>query len=143
MTKQQQSRVLRNYRNLPPTKFYVLNQRIRKGLAENQRIPQSTWAANPDLIASYFAASDKHETVYHEASYGSSLVIAEREILQKQLINYLDEIAADLEAEAVRNPEIILSSGFDLAKDRRNSSRKKAPVIPAEAITGEHHGNNP
>jgi len=142
MTRQPQGRIMRNYRNLPPTKFHTFNQRVKKSLAENQKVPVSTWGSNPDLIASYFATSDRHDAVYHEARYGSILVIAERELLQTQLVNYLDEIAADLEAEGVRHPDILLSSGFDLAKERRNSIRKNV-VVPAEIFTGEHHESNP
>ena len=140
---QQQTRALRNFRNLGPTKFFVFNQRVHRSLANNPKIPSSTWGARPDLLTLYFAASDKYYAVFHEASYGSSLAIAQREILQQQLVNYLDEIIADLEAEAVRNPEILISSGFDLTKERRTHNRKKAPVIAEEVTTGEHSGGNP
>ena len=143
MNVHQQNRVLRNYRNLPPRKFHAFNQRIVKALTDNPKIPASTWGSNPSLLASYMAVSDKHNAVYHEACYGSVLVIAERELLQVQLVNYLDEIAADLEAEAVRTPDMLLSSGFDLAKERRShSTRKKTAQAAAETITGEHHGSN-
>ena len=136
-----QSRVLRNYRSCAPGKFHVINQKVSKGLTNNPKIPSSTWGANPDLLTSYLATSVKYDSVYHAASYGSILDIAERELLQAQLINYLDEIAADLEAEAVRNPEVLLSSGFDLAKERRGNTRKKAVLAAAEATGTEHHGD--
>ena len=140
MTLYDLGRILRNYRCMGPGKFHVFNQRVRKALTDNPKIPKSTWGANPGLLASYFAASDKHDAVYHAASYGSTLDIAERELLQKQLIIYLDEIAADLEAEAVRNPEMLLSSGFDLAKERRGiNTRKKAAQAAAEGTSAEHH----
>ena len=143
MTIRAQIRVLRNYRNLAPAKFHTFNQRVVKALIGNPKIPASTWGANPDLLASYMAVSDKHNAVYHEACYGSVLMIAERELLQAQLVNYLDEIAADLEAEAVRTPDMLLSSGFDLAKERRShNTRKKAAQTAAEASTGEYHGSN-
>jgi hypothetical protein len=132
-------RILRNYRSLGPGKFHVFNQRVRKGLTDNPKIPVSTWGANPDLLTSYLATSDKHDAVYHAAGFGSVLDIAERELLQAQLVNYLDEIAADLEAEAVRNPEILLSSGFDLAKERRGNTRKKSALAVAEGVDVEHH----
>ena len=140
---QQQARALRNYRNLGPTKFFIFNQRVHRSLADNPNIPTSTWGAKPDLLTLYFAASDKYDAVFHEASYGSSLVIAQRDILQQQLVNYLNEIVADLEAEAVRNPDILLSSGFDLSKERRSRTRKKGPLIATEVMTGEHSEGNP
>lgn len=140
MTLNVPSRILRKYRSMGPSKFYSFNQRVRKALFNNPKVPGSTWGANPGLLTSYFEASDKHDTVYHEATYGSSLVIAERELLQQQLTNYLDEIAADLEAESVRNPELLLFSGFDLAKERRGNTRKKAVLAAAEITAAEHHG---
>jgi hypothetical protein len=133
---------LRNYRHLPPTKFHGFNLRVWKGLTNNPRIPASTWLASPGLLASYFAASEKHDAVYHEANFGSVLVIAERELLQAQLVNYLDEIAADLEAEAVRTPDMLISSGFDVAKERRGSTRKKASQAAAQVSSTEHDGSN-
>jgi hypothetical protein len=133
-------RILRNYRGFGPSKFHVINQRIRVALTDNPKIPETTWGSNPGLLASYLTTSDKYDAVFHEASYGSVLDIAERDLLQKQLVIYLDEIAADLEAEAVRNPEMLLSSGFDLAKERRGNPRKKAAPAAAEVASAEHHG---
>jgi len=132
-------RILRNYRSLGPGKFHIINQRIKTALTANSKIPQSTWGSNPGLLASYLTTSDKYDAVYHQASYGSVLDIAERDLLQKQLVIYLDEIASDLEAEAVRNPDIILSSGFELAKERRGHPRKKAALAAAEVASAEHH----
>jgi len=106
-------------------------------------IPESIWAANPGLITAYFAASEKHDAVFHEAIYGSILMIAQREALQAELITYLDEIASVLEAATVRNPDLLLSSGFDLAKERRSSSRTKPTLSAAETASAEQAGSNP
>ena len=118
------------------------NRRVTKALTNNPNIPESTWGANPGLLTSYLTVSDKYDTVYHAASYGSVLDISQRDLLQQQLVNYLDEIAADLEAEAVRNPDMLLSSGFDLAKERRGNTRKKAVQAATEVIVAEQHGSN-
>lgn len=142
MTIQSQTRILRNYRNLSPSRFHAFNQRVRKSLADNKSIPESTWGANPSLLMSYFTASDRHDAVHHESHYRSVLVIAQRDLLQTQIVNYLDEIAADLEAEAVRNPALLVSSGFDLAKERRRSPRANAAKAASEAAT-EPDGSNP
>jgi hypothetical protein len=135
------SRILRNYHRLGPSKFHAFNQRVLKALADNPKIPASTWGSNPGLITSYFEASEKHDKVYHQANYGSSLDIAERELLEQQLINYLDEIAADLEAEAVRTPEILVYSGFDLAKERRGLNTRKKVVVTTEAVAAAEHNS--
>jgi hypothetical protein len=143
MAKPQPRRISRGYRSLPPAKFHAFNQRVCKGLSGNPLIPASTWGANPDLISVYLAASEKHDAVYHEASFGSILVIAQRVALEDELISLLDEIAADLEAAAVRNPDILLSSGFDLSKERRTSSRAKPALNVVEVSRVEHTGSNP
>jgi hypothetical protein len=138
----QQRRPLRNYRNLPPGRFHVFNQRVRRSLADPAKFPESMWAGNPTLIPSYFAASDKHDSTYREATYGSILLIAEREVLQAQLVNYLDEIASILEAAAIRMPDLLLCSGFDLAKERRASTRTKAPRVVTEVTRDAQHGSS-
>jgi hypothetical protein len=120
-----QRRILRNFHNMPPGKFHVLNQRVVKGVTDNDRIPESMWAPNPTLKSTYLATSEKYDQVFHEASFGSRLVIAQREILQEQLVIYLDEIASLVELAAVRTPEVLLSCGFDLSKERRGRPRAK------------------
>uniref|UniRef100_C6E1G6 Uncharacterized protein n=1 Tax=Geobacter sp. (strain M21) TaxID=443144 RepID=C6E1G6_GEOSM len=126
--------ITRNYRNLPPTKFHNLNQRVATSLADKTRIPDSVWVANPSLLQTYLTVSAKHDAVYHESMLGSKLVIAEREVLQAQLIIYLDEIALFLEMAAVRFPDILLASGFDCGKERRGRTRSKAvPAAPSAA----------
>jgi hypothetical protein len=143
MTKPPQRRISRGYRSLPPARFHAFNQRVYKGLTGNPLIPEPTWGANPGLILAYLATSEKHDAVYHEATFGSILVIAQQVALQAELILLLDEIAADLEAAAVRNPDILLSSGFDLSKERRTSSRAKPALHVVELPSGEHTGSNP
>lgn len=143
MTTHSQPRILRNYRNLPPSRFHAFNQKVRKNLADNQTIPESTWGTNASLLSSYLTASDKHDTVYHHALYRSVLEIAERDVLQAQVINYLDEIASLLEAAAVRNPALLLASGFDLAKERRSGARAKAARAASALSATEGDGSNP
>lgn len=122
----QNPRIQRNYRSLPPTRFHEANQRVRSALADKTRFPDTFWGENLELIQSYFAVSDTHDAAYHEAKYGSKLVISQRDVLQAQLITLLDQIVSLLEMAAVRNPEILLASGFDLTKERRGNTRAKA-----------------
>ncbi len=118
-------RIQRNYRTMNPGRFHAFNQKVKNGLTAHANLPESTWAANTTLMPSYLSTSDKHDAVYHESMHGSRLIISEREILQAQLIIQLDEIALVLEATAVRNPDVLLASGFDLTKDQRSSARAK------------------
>nr|WP_284694780.1 hypothetical protein [Geomonas sp. Red32] len=112
---------------MSPAKFYTLNQRIKKSIIGSKIIPESVWAGNPDLIPSYLATSDQHDLTYHGALDGSRLLISQREVLQAKTVEYLDEMASTLEAAAVRNPDVLLASGFDLGKERKSRSRKGSP----------------
>lgn len=135
------NQITRNYRNMPPTKFHAFNQKVATALADKTRIPDSIWGANPALLQSYLAVSAKHDAVYHESMLGSKLVIAEREVLQAQLVIYLDQIALLLEMAALRTPDILIASGFDSAKDRRGRTRQKAVPAALSAAPAEQEGD--
>ncbi|MBU5611438.1 hypothetical protein KOL99_00705 [Geomonas sp. Red51] len=133
MVRALQSRILRNYRFKTPSQFYTILLRVWKCLTDNPLIPVSVWAANPELLPLFLALAAKYHEVYQRAaSYASKLDIAEREVIQAQLIAYMDEIASVLEAAAVRNPEVLITSGFDLAKERRSIARGSAPQASSE-----------
>lgn len=139
----QSPRIQRNYRSQPPTRFHEANQRVRSALADKTRFPDSFWGDKLEVVQTYFTVSEKHDGVYHEAKYGSKLVISQRDILQAQLVTLLDQIVAFLEMAAVRDPEIVLASGFDLTKERRGGSRTKAAAAArmaekADAKEGEN-----
>ncbi|GAW65413.1 hypothetical protein GPEL0_01f0288 [Geoanaerobacter pelophilus] len=135
--------ITRNYRSMPPTKFHNFNQRVATSLADKTRIPESVWVANPSLLQSYLAVSAKHDAVYHESMLGSKLVIAEREVLQAQLVIQLDEVALILEMAAVHFPDILLASGFECAKERRGRIRfKAAPAAPSAAQPEQDENGN-
>ncbi|HJV66528.1 MAG TPA: hypothetical protein VJ550_12385 [Geomonas sp.] len=119
---------------MSPSRFHAYNQKTRNGLAGSSKLKES----NPALMSSYEATSDKHDSMYHQASYGSKLDIAERDRLQSELVDLLDEIASLLESLAVRSPDVLLTSGFDLAKERRNRTRSKAAL----AVTEEFNPSN-
>lgn len=128
-------RMLRNYRSMSPSRFHALNQRISKALTNNDKIPESTYATNPSLLPKYLSTSEKYDAAYHQALYCSKLDIAQRDLLQAQLVSYLDEIALLLEATAVRVPDILLTTGFDLGKDRRGRPRSKGQVTDSEEVS--------
>ena len=134
-------RMLRNYRHMAPSKFYIFNQGVRKGIGSG-KIPTSIWGANPDLPGWYLTASEKHDEVFHEAKHGSDVMIMQRDALQQQIVEFLDEMASVLEAASVRNVELLLNSGYDLAKERRGSTRPKPVVNLPEVATSEHQGSN-
>ncbi len=118
----------------------MVNQRVKTALIDKTRFPDSFWGANLALVTPYVETSDKHDAVYHESMLGSKLVIAERDVIQRQLVEYLDQIASFLEMAAVRAPEILLASGFNLTKDRRGRPKASAAnhdAAPAKDDEGE------
>ncbi|GFO70051.1 hypothetical protein GMLC_36300 [Geomonas limicola] len=126
-------RVLRNYRIMAPSNFHRSNQRIAANLGDKSKIAERVWASNPGLITNYLATSARHDTFYHQAQLGSKVDIAQRDALQAQLVIFLDEIAAILELAAVYDPNILIVSGFDLAKERRGHPRIKSAAAAAHA----------
>jgi hypothetical protein len=116
---------------MAPTKFHGANQRVATAVADKSKFPDRIWASNPGLIPAYLDTSARHDAAFHEAHLGSKLMISQRDVLQEQLVIYLDEIAAILELAAVYEPEILLLSGFSLAKERRANSR----TMPAAAAS--------
>lgn len=143
MVRPPQCRILRTYRCKTPSKFYNILLRVWKCLTDNPQIPGSVWAANPELLSSFLALAPKYHEVYQRAShYSSKLDIAEREVFQAQLIAYMDEIASVLEAAAIRNPEVLITSGFDLAKERRNITRSSASQAPSEDAKVQEQGQS-
>ncbi|GFO68021.1 hypothetical protein GMLC_16000 [Geomonas limicola] len=130
-------RIMRNYRHLAPTKFHQFISRVRTALADKARIPDSVWGGNLALLIAFFAAADKHDYVFHESMHGSRIVIAEREMLQAQLVIYLEQIASLLEMVAVTNPDILLVSGFDTAKEGRTHPRNKAEIEAHNATAAQ------
>ena len=126
-------KILRTYRCKSPSRFYNIMLRVWKCLTDNPRIPGSIWAAHPELLPLFLTLAAKYHEVYQRASlYSSKLDIAEREVLQPELIEYMDEIAAVLEAASVRNPDLLVISGFDLTKERRNLTRANVPQTTSE-----------
>ena len=65
------SRAMRGYRTMTPKKFHSFNQKVYTALSDKTKIPASTWAANPALLENYLATAEKHDAVYHQATYGS------------------------------------------------------------------------
>ncbi|WP_224983352.1 hypothetical protein [Geomonas agri] len=138
MTPQPQ-RILRDYRTAGATKFHSINQSVRNALADKTRFPDSFWTARQTVLEAYLAASEKHDALYHESMLGSKVVIAEREASQGKLVILMDEVASFLELVALRNPEILIISGFHLAKERRAHTRSKAT---ATTQTVQEDGKN-
>lgn len=131
-------RLLRNFRTMSAGPFYQFNQKVYKSFRDKSKLPEailaSIIASNPELFQNYFATSEKHDAVFREASYGHKLSISEREVLQAQLVICLDEIALLVETAALRNPDIVICSGFDVAKERRGTTRTKAAIAASAAL---------
>ncbi len=128
---------------MPPTKFHVFVQRVAAALADKTRFPDSFWEGRLALLQAFLAAVVKHDAVYNESIMGNRLLIMERDVLQAQLVIYLDQIVLHLEMAAISRPDVYSASGFDLSKDRRGRGRGKAvnaALGAAQSEPGEGEG---
>jgi hypothetical protein len=126
MVKQQ--KVKRDYRNLSPGKALVFFGKVKRSLTDNENFPDSTWGANTTTRQVLFDAIDRYVVGHHSASNGDRLQIAARDKIQEEIIVMLDEVASHLEAVSVRNPDALLSSGFNVVQERRSTSRTRLPL---------------
>jgi hypothetical protein len=123
-----QQKVKRDYRNLSPGKAFVFFGRVKRCLNGNENFPDATWGAHTTPRKVLFEAIDRHEVAYHLAANGDRLLIAARDKIQQEIVDMLDEVASHLEAVSVRNPEALLSSGFNVVQERRASNRTRLPL---------------
>jgi hypothetical protein len=126
----QQRRIKRDYRQLrnSPTKFLPACKKIRQSLSDKLNYPDSWWGGNLPLRDQCFEKVDALEVSCHLASDGGKSLIRERDKLIEEVIPMLDEIASLLESGAVRNPDLLLKSGFSLTKERRSQNRARLPL---------------
>ncbi|UPU37431.1 hypothetical protein M1B72_06915 [Geomonas paludis] len=97
------------------------------------------------LLQAFLAAVVKHDAVHNETMMGNKMLLTERDVLQAQLVVYLDHIVLHLEMAAILKPEVISASGFDLSKDRRGHGRGKganAVLSAAQSQQGEGEGGS-
>lgn len=128
---------------MPPTKFHGLVQRVAAGLGDKTRFPDLFWDAKLAMLQAFLAVAAKHDAIYHQSIMGNRLLIAERDVLQAQLVIYLDQIVFFLEMAAVTKPEVLSASGFDLGRDRRGHGRSNvanAALSAAKNQQGEGEG---
>lgn len=125
----QQRRIKRDYRQLrgAPARFLPAAKTVKQSLSNRQNYPDSWWV-NIALRDRYFERVDALEVSCHLASDGGKSLIRERDRIIEEVVQMLDEIALLLEAGAVRDPELLLNSGFNLAKERRSSNRTRLPL---------------
>jgi hypothetical protein len=127
-TRTKQRMIKRDYRNLPPGKALPFFRKVVHGLTDNANFPDETWGANTTSRQQLFDAVNRFEGAYHPALNGGKLEIAERDRIHEEVVVMLDEVASHLEAVAVRNPDALLSSGFNVVQERRKASRTKLPL---------------
>lgn len=125
-------KIKRNYRHGSPAKQLAFVRRVRHAIANGKY-------ANEPWVQAFLACSDKYDLAYNIAFNGDRLLIAERDRIWEELVVTLDEMAARLEAESVRNPELLLSSGFDLTsapnRSTRSRQRLSAPISTPGAVS--------
>lgn len=135
-----QRKVKRDYRNQPPGKALVFFNKVKRCLTDNEDFPDSTWGANTTTREQLFDAVDRYGVAHHAAINGDRLLIAARDKIQEEVIVMLDEVASHLEAVSVRNQDALLSSGFNVVQERRNTSRTRLPLAASSDFTTTNAG---
>lgn len=122
-------RIKRDFRQFAPTKLEGLGQRVKRGLTNNTRFPQSFWQVYDPLRRELFDCIDRYSAVYHVAADGAKSTIRERDKIAEELIGLLDEMASALESAAARDPEALYSTGFNISDERRSIPREKPRLV--------------
>lgn len=118
---------LRGLRNAP-SKFLVACKRAKQSLSDKDNYPDSWWEGDITLRDDCFEKVDALEQACHLASDGSRTLIRERDKLIDEIIPLFDELASLLESRSVRNPDVLLKSGFPVIKERRSPNRTRLPL---------------
>jgi len=115
-------RIKRDFRQMrSPAAFLAFILRVKHGLMGLTGLSEALAA----LVLLYCQKVDAWELLYHSALDGSHSQIRERDKRQEELIMLLDQLASALEAEFVANPDVLYSTGFNMAQDRRGHTRVK------------------
>jgi len=123
-----QRMIKRDYRYLPPFKALTFFGKVRRCLTGNENFLDSAWGANTTTREQLFDGIDRYEAAYHLASNGDRLLVAARDKIKEEVVVMLDEVASHLEAVSARNPDALLTSGFNVIQERRSTSRTRLPL---------------
>jgi hypothetical protein len=119
-----QRRIKRNYRHFnSPSRALSFCQRVDHALTSNPKFPDSSWGSRIVLRQQFHDAVGRLDLAYNVAFNGDRLLIMDRDKLWQEIVLMLDEIVSLLEAAAVRDPDALCSTGFDVAQERRSASR--------------------
>lgn len=122
-------RIRRDYRQFAPTKLEAFGQKVKRGLTNNTRFPQSFWQAYDPLRRELIDCIDRYSATYHVATDGAKSTIRERDKIGEELLALLDEMASALESAAARDSEALYSTGFNISEERRSAPREKPRLV--------------
>lgn len=138
-----QRKIKRDYHKLSPGKAVTFFKKVEHGLTDNENFPESSWGANTTTRAQYATAVERFDAVFTKALNGDRLWVAERNTIQEEIVVMLDEIASHLEAVSVRNPDALLTSGFNVIQERRSANRTRIPLSAStdfKVVNVDHRG---
>lgn len=138
-----QRKIKRDYHKLSPGKALTFYKKVDHCLTDNENFPEETWGANTTTRRQYSEGVGKYEVSFNGAINGDRVLAAERNKIQEELNVMLDEIACHLEAVSVRNPDALLTSGFNVIQERRATSRVKLPLSASsdfKVLNIDHRG---
>jgi hypothetical protein len=119
-------RINRDFRKTKsPASFLAICRRIKFGLTDNPHLPETIFP----LRQQFFESMEIIEATYHLSLDGGRSSIRQREKLSQEIVVLLDQIASLLEAAFILNPDALLTTGFTISQERRNTKRVRLPLV--------------
>ena len=122
--------IKRDFRQMgSPARFMAFCKKVQHAMTDNPNLPDSVLS----FLKLYLEKVAILETTYHQALDGGRTLIRQRESLCQEIVVLLDQMASLLEAAFILNPDALLTTGFTVTQERRNTVRVKLPLTaPAD-----------
>lgn len=135
------SKLKTNFLTMKHSDCLVAFETILTRLTNNPYFPEP-WNSKVPSLEIIGEAVGRYKTGYHAAINGDRLYIALRNNIREEVAAMLEKIAAYLEVEAADNPAALLTTGFELKRERSNSHLKMelAPPLNFKVVNAQQNG---
>lgn len=121
-------RIRRDFRGKAPSWFLAFCLKVKRSLVNHFYFTEARWGSNFAILQKFFELVDKFQGAFHLASNGDRVLIRERDNLAEEILALLDQMASNLESMAAGNFDALLTTGFSVTQERRNTPRIKLPL---------------
>lgn len=125
-----QAKLIVSFASLPETDFLARAQTILASLGGNSRFPQP-WPAQVPGLAQLGTDLNAYQAAYGAAQSGDKSKLVARQAARETLIADLKKLARYLELVADGDVEMLLSTGYELHRDRAPAAGTSMDTLPA------------